>query len=626
MHEIEMLGLLDHDVLSSIELPSLPDPAIDPNATPMPKSMYASMSTISTENSNATTGARRLTKAEADRFDNDVFSYYQFPPPNLSLSMVPQMNRGSIASFSSTASTASFRTEGGGGGLKRSLSSRGAESSRFATIQESPRRDSVGLPLPSGSRNDPDEEKHLSTAFSPTSDTKVLSTSPSQASILSVRTARSTSSTLSAATSSTRVGSTRSGSSRPTQKGGLSTSSRFTPSWFWNTFSRSGISEPETSTVSAAGGVLAPSTPSPISAQPIASSSKVVIQGRVRGQSQSKIQTPAHGHQAQSSAQPFAHRSPKPVAIKSATVGRTGLSRASTMEEDGLTTPHRGSLTRHSPLANTPPRDLESIFPGVKRRSGTLSSIMPSLASSSSPVIARTNPSRPGPPAPSTTQSALSRRWEHMFPTPLSKHDIKWRAMLTPGCLPLTTEYFPRPSELEHAYIVSPYDFVVDPPEMRSFLVRPPQVGANVNSNNPEHVRRVWALAVMRAMVALRLAQGFQFILRPSASARESENSVQPLRRTASTYADTDADGPKPDGASEVLKTVNDPVYLSMSNEIHRIAYVGDSIQVRRYVKKVPRTKPYEYQCLIWPKLGVGYTELRTSFVPHGLENYSWNR
>ncbi|TFY75548.1 hypothetical protein EWM64_g8463, partial [Hericium alpestre] len=69
-----------------------------------------------------------------------------------------------------------------------------------------------------------------------------------------------------------------------------------------------------------------------------------------------------------------------------------------------------------------------------------------------------------------------------------------------------------------------------------------------------------------------------------------------------------------------------DPVYLSMSNEIHRIAYTGEAIQVRRYVRRMPPSQPFNYKCLIWPKLGVGYTELSTSFTSHGLENYGWNR
>ncbi|TFY54929.1 hypothetical protein EVG20_g9506 [Dentipellis fragilis] len=63
-----------------------------------------------------------------------------------------------------------------------------------------------------------------------------------------------------------------------------------------------------------------------------------------------------------------------------------------------------------------------------------------------------------------------------------------------------------------------------------------------------------------------------------------------------------------------------------MSNEIHRISYTGEAIQVRRYVRRMPPSQPFEYKCLIWPKLGVGYTELSTRFTSHGLENYGWNR
>lgn len=83
---------------------------------------------------------------------------------------------------------------------------------------------------------------------------------------------------------------------------------------------------------------------------------------------------------------------------------------------------------------------------------------------------------------------------------------------------------------------------------------------------------------------------------------------------------------PKPAGTADILRSTADPVYLSMSNEIHRISYTGEAIQVKRYVRRMPPTKPFEYECLIWPKLGVGYTELKTTFTSHGLENYGWNR
>ena len=194
--------------------------------------------------------------------------------------------------------------------------------------------------------------------------------------------------------------------------------------------------------------------------------------------------------------------------------------------------------------------------------------------------------------------------------------------MVTPGCLPLTTEEFPTTSELETSYDVFSYDFVVDPPETRSFLVRPP----TVQSQNPDEVRRAWALVVMRGMIALRLAQGFQIVLRPANSPDyDLDPDLRAPRRTKSYVSDEDAT-PRPSGAAEALRAQAEPVYLSMSNEIHRLAYTGEAIQVRRYVRRMPPTPPLQYKCLIWTKLGAGYTELCLSFAYHGLENYGWNR
>jgi DEP domain-containing protein 5 len=276
-----------------------------------------------------------------------------------------------------------------------------------------------------------------------------------------------------------------------------------------------------------------------------------------------------------------------------------------------------GSLTRHSqsPM-NTPPRD-DTVF--ERRRSIVLGSSA-YLLTSSSPSVRQT-PS--GPPIPvSYTDSSLARRWQHMFPQPSFKYDLKWKSMVTPGCLPLTTEQFPSTSELETSYDVFSYDFVVDPPETRSFLVRPP----TVQSQNPDEVRRLWALVVMRGMIALRLAQGFQIVLRPANSPDYDPNpDPRALRRSKSYVSDEDAT-PRPIGAAAALHAQADPVYLSMSNEIHRIAYTGEAIQVRRYVRRMSPTPPLQYKCLIWPKLGVGYTELSLSFAYHGLENYGWNR
>lgn len=344
-------------------------------------------------------------------------------------------------------------------------------------------------------------------------------------------------------------------------------------------------------------------------------------------------------------------------------LGRTIRSRTQD-EKDDSTLLHRTSLIRGSPTG-TPPRDESSI---TKWRSDARSSIgLPSTAApspgtiSSSPIIF-TNPSRLLATVP-YAQSSLARRWQHLFPQPLPKHTIKWNAMKLPACLPLTVEHFPTATELETSYDVFSYDFVVDPGEMRSFLVNPPPTSASVHVNagfvSTDEARRAWALAVMRGMVAQRLAQGFQFVLCPATITITSHTpepsahtmSMAAFRRSKSFMTEDDMT-PNLAGASEALKSPDDPVYLSISNEIHRIAYGGDAVQVRRYVRRVPTTRtmpttllpsslsfsssqhqqqqqqqPFEYQCLIWPRLGKGYTEqIRTMFVSQGLENYGWNR
>ena len=187
--------------------------------------------------------------------------------------------------------------------------------------------------------------------------------------------------------------------------------------------------------------------------------------------------------------------------------------------------------------------------------------------------------------------------------------------MVTPGSLPLTTEYFPSKTELETSYEMFSYDFVVDPQEMRSFLVKPPHL---TGRENPDHVRQAWALVVMREMAALRLVQGFQFVVRPSLKGPKDEKAK---------YFSVDDDRTlKPIGASEIFQTDTEPIFLSMSNEIHRISYNGETIQVKRYVRRMPASLPFDYTCLVWPKLGVGYTELTANFAIHGLEHYGWNR
>jgi hypothetical protein len=529
MHEIQMLGLLEHDVLSSIEVPFLPDHS-DPFSTPSLEGF-----TYDTRFS--------YTKREADKFDMDIFLLNRdHRATNTNRNSIASSGSGTIvaAPYMSAVEKRSMIPH------RNSIMSTKSARSVIPPIEESPRRIIRDLPEESS-----EPQNKLG-----------LGTSPSQSSVRSVQSSQSSSTTSSNAQ---HKGSRNKSSSRG------SLTSKFTSSWLFNPF-RSGLSEPQTSSISASAAPIRVSAVTPTT----------VV---------SSVTT-----------------TPKPVSIKTPTRRRSSRSSAFTFDEDAVSV-YRASHTRHSPM-NTPPRD-EPAF--GKRRSGAAINTL-NLPSASSSTNCRPNPSRPKSSV-AHEQAALARRWQHLFPQLSYKHEIKWKAMVTPSCLPLTVEYFPSTSELESSYDLSSYDFVVHPPEMRSFLVNPPVVNGNADD-----VRRAWALVVMRGMAAVRLAQGFQFVVKPSQTAAKV-----PLSHSKSFIVEDDMT-PKPSGAADVLRSTVDPVYLSMSNEIHRISYARDSIHVRRYVRRMPPTKPFKYQCLIWPKLGVGYTELETSFVSRGLENYGWNR
>jgi hypothetical protein len=50
-------------------------------------------------------------------------------------------------------------------------------------------------------------------------------------------------------------------------------------------------------------------------------------------------------------------------------------------------------------------------------------------------------------------------------------------------------------------------------------------------------------------------------------------------------------------------------------------------VLVRRWIRRSSHpTDPFKYECLVWPKLGTGYTEVSTSFSFPVLEEYGWNR
>ncbi|KAI4524487.1 hypothetical protein K525DRAFT_193828 [Schizophyllum commune Loenen D] len=552
MHEIQMLGLLEHDVTSSIEVPFLP------------------------ENIMMDGYDKPLSKEAADQFDLDVFALS---------SIVPRTNPPTPQRSAPTTPT-----------VEKRLSVRGSLlQPREPPIEESPRNANLELPDSGSIRG--------------------LSKSPSQ------------SSTLSARSSGSRKSRATSKSSEHSGQGKGTLASRLAPTWLLNPFNRSGPSEPQTTTVSASA-----------SGTNLASSSSTSTK---RDPEKRQSSTPERSARpvplpSSSTVPTLSARVPIPTPFPTSSSNTDRLSSHSASSrrgtDDDTVAPGLSSFLRRSPM-NTPPRDGAAAL--FRRRS--TATVIGTSSSPSFSHIPRTNPSRPQTTI-SHSQYGLASRWQHVFPRPLLKTEIKWDSFVTPACLPLTVEYFPAAAEREQNYDMFSYDFVVDPTEMKSFLVKPPETKdiKLVGRAAEEEIRRRWALVVMRGMAAVRLAQGFQFILKPSrASAlndiqkppsEDREKTASFRRHTTRTFVAEEDSVPRFTGASEILNTTTEPVYLSMSNEIHRISYTGDMIQVKRWVRRLPGAKPYEYRFLSWPKLGEGYTEMSTKFSSRGLESYGWNR
>ncbi len=266
----------------------------------------------------------------------------------------------------------------------------------------------------------------------------------------------------------------------------------------------------------------------------------------------------------------------------------------------------RGSLLSSSPLVNTNPPSLPVV----------ISHGSPTLVTSLPPLV---NPAFREPPV-FYTQTSLARRWEHMFPTPTYETQIKWKTLCAPGCLPLTVEHMPTEEELTKEFRVHSYETTIGSEMNESFLVKRPVI---MRGQAPEDA---WGMAIMRVMVALRLAQGFQFVLQKSRIAQEPLQDMS--LSSAVTPKPSTVISRKPRGPAEILREADMPVYLSLSDQIHKIQYdpTAPSIRVERFVRRMPASVPIPYKCLIWPKLGGGYTECHTLFKSQDMELYGWNR
>ncbi|GJJ12397.1 hypothetical protein Clacol_006639 [Clathrus columnatus] len=484
MQEIQMLGLLEHDLLSTIEIPFLDE--INPTQR----------SALNTQNSR---------KMEADLFDMEVFSLGKN-------NLYPTDTRSSVGASSGSAGTivpstvtqSVFNREH----PPQSLSS--SASSRIAAIVE--------------------DKSHNLLSVQPQQNDALPQTNKDIHEEVQLQ-------TLSASPSHNSVHSQTSSESKTVRDNHSSLASMFTAGWLFNPFKSSNPTH-----------VLAMSGSKP-------SETKSTTQPALSNKS---------------SITPLTHTfiPPKPVTIKP----RHNITR--NVDDANLLAPNRSSF-RVSPNSSSP-RDQEGYDGLPAPRRPTISNFNMALVPSS-PPRPPVNPSRPIT-SDSYDQAFLARRWQHIYATPSFDHQIKWKSLVTPGCLPLTVEYFPNQKELDTAFEYFRYDIVVDPPSMSgSFCIK---VSGDWKSLFPQEAKDRFALAVMKSQTAIRLAQGFQFVLSSRQRTNMRSDEGRHLSRRSRSFAIEEENASKPAGPSEILRSPFAPVYLSMTNEIHRLSYDGEIVKI----------------------------------------------
>ncbi|GAA5869052.1 hypothetical protein JCM3774_002461 [Rhodotorula dairenensis] len=270
---------------------------------------------------------------------------------------------------------------------------------------------------------------------------------------------------------------------------------------------------------------------------------------------------------------PTANGRTQPIAIGSSmsAAGSTGGATADKGHGRSVgTNPNVGSLDKHAGHMSS---SLKAYEPGAAfRRAMGISGGKISVAS-------KFNPSKPG--KRSVGLADQTRRWANIVITDRKsmRMGVKWRSITRGACLPITTDYLPSADVLQSQY--SEYRYSVPTSAVTtSFLLR------------TDHPKRSHVLTLITELICQRLSQGFQ-ICTPS-------NAIGVLDAINMATSKT---------LPDVLRDIQDgevtAVYLSLANQIHRIAYDRRSQSV--FVKILRRRRTwakidYAYKALVWTR------------------------
>ncbi|KAG7904945.1 hypothetical protein KL907_003161 [Ogataea polymorpha] len=190
-------------------------------------------------------------------------------------------------------------------------------------------------------------------------------------------------------------------------------------------------------------------------------------------------------------------------------------------------------------------------------------------------------------------------RWQFVFPQNVKRKSIKWKSISTPASLPLMTPVFPSVSDFNQNFTFRIYDVFLS------------QADVNEGRNSE---------TLMRKMISLRLTLGFQICVSENVAKVENQR--------------------KPNGDSKLLvrylskkNYLGSRLYLSLSNEIHRISCDFDglvNVQVYKRMSRpddvLTRSSRSDYK----PYVRTRYSQEYKSMVIHALQgeprNYNWNQ
>ncbi|KAI8819385.1 uncharacterized protein EV422DRAFT_489688, partial [Fimicolochytrium jonesii] len=314
-------------------------------------------------------------------------------------------------------------------------------------------------------------------------------------------------------------------------------------------------------------------------------------------------------------------------------------------QQVGLRHPYReglstsGSFKSHSPLANY--EYLRSQYPRVSpgKTSGSGGNMRAPTFQQTSFRSHLINPCNPSRNIIRATSQVL--RWQHVFPQIIlpMRNDfiIAWKSLSIPACLPLTTDFFPSPEDLQQLY--QEYTYTVSAADDAT----PYQSRGTGRSDEGRGTQTTKVEGLLVDLVAQRLAQGFQLIIAGSTNlglpgtplgerggdVPQQATNIGVQGRSGMQQA-VHKDRSPSFGASTTPGTRASPraYYLSLGDHVHKLSHdaSGQNVEVKRYVRKVTySTLPIQYACGIWRKHDTFYRPKQLGFSYPPVTSYNWN-